>query len=78
MPGSDHILRKRLGANTHRNASLMIADKRRKNKEKWGLAQTPPAGRRTNGKITYVEYVKDVPSHPNYDAALKALKAVVT
>jgi thiol peroxidase len=31
-----------------------------------------------NGKITYVEYVKDVPSHPNYDAALKALKAVAS
>ena len=28
-----------------------------------------------NNKITYVEYVLDVPSHPNYDKALAALKA---
>jgi thioredoxin-dependent peroxiredoxin len=28
-----------------------------------------------NGKITYVEYVPSVPSHPNYDKALAALKA---
>ena len=25
-------------------------------------------------KVQYVEYVKDVASHPNYDAALSALK----
>jgi thiol peroxidase len=29
-----------------------------------------------NGKITYCEYVPEVPSHPNYDSALAALKAV--
>jgi thiol peroxidase len=28
-----------------------------------------------NGVITYVEYVPDVPQHPNYDKALEALKA---
>jgi thiol peroxidase len=28
-----------------------------------------------NGKITYVEYVPEVGSHPNYDKALEALKA---
>jgi thiol peroxidase len=28
------------------------------------------------GKITYVEYVPEVASHPNYDNALAALKAV--
>ncbi|HEV3143502.1 MAG TPA: thiol peroxidase [Gemmataceae bacterium] len=28
------------------------------------------------GKITYAEYVKEVTDHPNYDAALTALKAV--
>jgi len=28
-----------------------------------------------NGKITYAEYVPEVTSHPNYDAALEALKA---
>lgn len=28
-----------------------------------------------NGKITYLEYVPEVPSHPNYDKALAALKA---
>ena len=27
------------------------------------------------GKITYVEYVPEVTNHPNYDAALEALKA---
>jgi thioredoxin-dependent peroxiredoxin len=27
------------------------------------------------GKITYAEYVLDVPAHPNYDNALAALKA---
>lgn len=27
------------------------------------------------GKITHVEYVPDVPQHPNYDAAVAALKA---
>jgi thiol peroxidase len=27
------------------------------------------------GKITYAEYVPDVPQHPNYDAAIAALKA---
>src|SRR5215472_9161716 len=27
------------------------------------------------GKITYVEYVPSVPAHPNYDAALAAVKA---
>jgi thiol peroxidase len=27
------------------------------------------------GQITYVEYVPEVTSHPNYDAALQALKA---
>jgi thiol peroxidase len=26
------------------------------------------------GKLTYVEYVMDVPQHPNYDAALAAIK----
>jgi thiol peroxidase len=30
-----------------------------------------------SGKITYAEYVPSVPSHPNYDAALAAVKAVV-
>ena len=30
-----------------------------------------------NGKIIYAEYVPSVPSHPNYDAALAAVKAVV-
>lgn len=25
--------------------------------------------------VTYVEYVKEVANHPNYDAALNALKA---
>ena len=29
------------------------------------------------GKITYVEYVPEVPSHPNYDKAVAALKAAV-
>jgi thiol peroxidase len=29
------------------------------------------------GKVTYAEYVPDVPSHPNYDAALAAVQAVV-
>jgi thiol peroxidase len=29
-----------------------------------------------NGTITYVEYVPEVGAHPNYDAALAALKAV--
>jgi len=29
-----------------------------------------------NGTITYAEYVPEVASHPNYDAALAALKAV--
>ena len=29
-----------------------------------------------NGKITYCEYVPEVASHPNYDKALDALKAV--
>jgi thiol peroxidase len=28
-----------------------------------------------NGKLTYVEYVPEVTSHPNYDNALAALKA---
>ena len=28
------------------------------------------------GKITYVEYVSEVTNHPNYDAAVAALKAV--
>jgi len=28
-----------------------------------------------NNKITYVEYVSEVTNHPNYDAALAALKA---
>jgi len=28
-----------------------------------------------DGKITYVEYVPEVTNHPNYDAALEALKA---
>jgi thiol peroxidase len=27
------------------------------------------------GKITYVEYVPDVPQHPNYEKALQALRA---
>jgi thiol peroxidase len=30
-----------------------------------------------NGKLTHVEYVPEVTSHPNYDAALAAIKAVV-
>lgn len=30
-----------------------------------------------NNKITYVEYVPEVTNHPNYDAALAALKAAV-
>jgi thiol peroxidase len=30
-----------------------------------------------NGKVTYVEYVPEVTNHPNYDAALAALKAAV-
>jgi thiol peroxidase len=30
-----------------------------------------------NGAITYAEYVPEVTSHPNYDAALAALKAAV-
>jgi thiol peroxidase len=30
-----------------------------------------------NGTITYAEYVPEVTSHPNYDAALAALKAAV-
>jgi thiol peroxidase len=29
-----------------------------------------------DGKITYAEYVPEVTSHPNYDAAVAALKAV--
>ena len=29
------------------------------------------------GKITYVEYVPDVPQHPNYEKALAAVKAAV-
>src|SRR5436853_4970312 len=29
------------------------------------------------GKITYVEYVPEVPQHPNYDKAMAALKAAV-
>jgi thioredoxin-dependent peroxiredoxin len=29
------------------------------------------------GKVTYAEYVPEVGSHPNYDAALAALKAAV-
>jgi thiol peroxidase len=29
------------------------------------------------GKITYAEYVPEVGAHPNYDAALAAIKAVV-
>ncbi len=28
-----------------------------------------------NGKITYCEYVPEVPLHPNYDKAIEALKA---
>lgn len=28
-----------------------------------------------NGKVTYAEYVPEVTTHPNYDAALDALKA---
>jgi thiol peroxidase len=28
-----------------------------------------------HGKLTHVEYVMDVPQHPNYDAAVAALKA---
>lgn len=31
-----------------------------------------------DGKITYAEYVPDVPQHPNYDAALAAVKAVAS
>jgi thiol peroxidase len=30
-----------------------------------------------DGKITYAEYVPDVPQHPNYDKAIEAVKAVV-
>ncbi len=30
-----------------------------------------------NNKVTYVEYVPEVTNHPNYDAALAALKAAV-
>jgi thiol peroxidase len=30
-----------------------------------------------SGKITYAEYVSSVPAHPNYDAALAAVKAIV-
>jgi thiol peroxidase len=30
-----------------------------------------------DGKITYCEYVSEVPAHPNYDNALNAIKAVV-
>ena len=30
-----------------------------------------------NNKVTYVEYVKEVTTHPNYDAALNALKQKV-
>jgi len=30
-----------------------------------------------SGKITYSEYVPSVPQHPNYDAALAAVKTVV-
>ena len=30
-----------------------------------------------NNKITYAEYVPEVASHPNYDKAVEALKAVV-
>jgi thiol peroxidase len=30
-----------------------------------------------SGKITYVEYVPDVPQHPNYEKALAAVKAAV-
>src|SRR3989440_4041998 len=30
-----------------------------------------------NGKITYVEYVPEVTSHPNYDQALAAIKSAV-
>jgi thiol peroxidase len=28
-----------------------------------------------SGKITYLEYVPEVTSHPNYEKALEALKA---
>ena len=28
-----------------------------------------------NGKVTYAEVVKEVTEHPNYDAAIAALKA---
>jgi thiol peroxidase len=31
-----------------------------------------------NGKLTYIEYVPEVTSHPNYDNALSALKAVAS
>jgi thiol peroxidase len=31
-----------------------------------------------SGKLSYVEYVPEVTSHPNYDKALEALKAVAT
>lgn len=30
-----------------------------------------------NNKVTYVEYVPEVTNHPNYDAAIAALKAAV-
>jgi thiol peroxidase len=31
-----------------------------------------------SGKITYCEYVPDVPQHPNYDKALEAVRAAAT
>jgi thiol peroxidase len=31
-----------------------------------------------SGKISYLEYVSEVTSHPNYDAAIAALKAVAS
>jgi thiol peroxidase len=29
-----------------------------------------------NGKLTHAEYVPDIPSHPNYESALAAVKAI--
>jgi len=31
-----------------------------------------------SGKISYLEYVPEVTSHPNYDAAIAALKAAAS
>jgi thioredoxin-dependent peroxiredoxin len=31
----------------------------------------------TKGRITYVQYVKEITEHPDYDAALKAVKSLI-